>query len=68
MIGWGDVNVTMEQHQDRLRRAEKNRLIEQVSHDQSHTGWWQSVRNRFFTSAEPEPARLNHSQLANKSA
>lgn len=66
MIGWGDVNVTMEQHQDRLRRAEKNRLIEQVSQNQNRPGWWQNIKERFSTSAEP--ARLNHTQLANKSA
>ena len=42
MIGWGDVNVTMEQHQDRLRRAEKNRLIEQVSQNQNRPGWRQN--------------------------
>ncbi len=72
MIGWGDVAVTMEQHRDRLRRAEKSRLIEQVSQNQAHPGWWQNVRNRFSTSTEPavsgDQTRLNHGQLADKSA
>jgi hypothetical protein len=68
MIGWGEVAVTMEQHRDRLRRAEKSRLIEQVSQDQPHSGWWQSVRNRFSAATERDQTRLNHGQLANKSA
>ncbi len=31
MIGWGDFNVKLEQHHDRLRRAEKNQLLEQAA-------------------------------------
>jgi translation initiation factor IF-3 len=31
MIGFGDFEVKLEQHRDHLRRAEKNRLVVQVT-------------------------------------
>ena len=31
MIGWADFEVTLEQHRDRLRRAEKTQIVRQLA-------------------------------------
>lgn len=66
MISWGDVEVSREQHRDRLLRAEKNRLIEQVTANQPRTELWSVVKNIFINSNRPEPNQPG--QLANESA
>ena len=53
MISWGDVEVSREQHRDRLLRAEKNRLIEQVTANQPRTELWSVVKNIFITRLWP---------------
>ena len=65
MISWGDVEVSREQHRDRLLRAEKNRLIKQVAANQPRRGWWPAVKNIFANSNRPKPNQPG--QLANES-
>ena len=44
MIGWGDFEVTLEQHRDRLRRAEKKRLVEQATTFRHRPTLWASIK------------------------
>ena len=66
MISWGAIEISREQHRDRLLRAEKNRLIEQVTANQPRTELWSVVKNIFINSNRPEPNQPG--QLANESA
>jgi hypothetical protein len=45
MFGWGDFEVRKEQHQDRLHRAEQQRLIEQAEKDGGGS-WLKQVVSR----------------------
>jgi hypothetical protein len=54
MIGWGDFEVTLEQHQDRLRRAEKKRLIEQATAFRQRPTLWASIKRLVQGTIKPE--------------
>jgi hypothetical protein len=45
MFGWKDYEAVREQHQDRLRGLEKQRLIDQVQGGGRKPALWQSVGN-----------------------
>ena len=45
MIGWGDFEVTLEQHRDRLRRAEKMRMVKQVTDLRQRPTLWQAIKS-----------------------
>ena len=51
MIGFGDFQVKLEQHQDHLRRAKKNRLAAQV------TGNHKSRLGQMVSKLMPGPGR-----------
>ncbi len=54
MIGWGDIEVTLEQHQDRLRRAEKKRLVEQATAFRQRPTLWASIKRLVQGTIKPE--------------
>ncbi len=54
MIGWGDFEVTLEQHQDRLRRAEKKRLVEQATAFRQRPTLWASIKRLVQGTIKPE--------------
>lgn len=45
MFGWKDYEAAREQHQDRLRGLEKQRLIDQVEGGGRKSSLWRSVSN-----------------------
>jgi hypothetical protein len=45
MFGWKDYETAREQHQDRLRSFEKQRLIDQVESGDRKPSLWRSVGN-----------------------
>jgi hypothetical protein len=65
MITWVDFEVSLEQHQERLRRAEKQRLIEQFNAAAEKSGVWKKVKLAFsgkqpadsLVANDPQPVR-----------
>jgi hypothetical protein len=45
MFGWKDYEAAREQHQDRLRGSEKQRLIDQIESGRRKPSLWQSIGN-----------------------
>lgn len=70
MFGWKDYEAAREQHQDRLRGFEKQRLIDQIESGGRKPSLWQSVGNlmgREDKSDRNDQSRPRY-QLAKKSA
>jgi hypothetical protein len=57
MINWTDYTVKQEQHRDRLREAEKRRLIQQVTANREQSRIGQVARNLVLRIARRQPAR-----------
>ncbi len=57
MINWTEYTVKQEQHQDRLRKAENRRLIQQVTANREPSRIGQMARNLVLRIARQQPAR-----------
>ncbi len=57
MINWTEYTVKQEQHRDRLREAEKRRLIQQVTANREPSRIGQVARNLVLRIARRQPAR-----------
>jgi hypothetical protein len=57
MINWTEYTVKQEQHRDRLRKAEKRRLIQQVTANHKPSRIRQVARNLVLRIARQRPAR-----------
>jgi hypothetical protein len=57
MIGWGDFEVTLEQHRDRLWRAEKMRMVRQVTDLRQQPTLWQAIKRLIQGTIKPETIR-----------
>jgi hypothetical protein len=57
MMNWTVYTVKQEQHQDRLREAEKWRLIQQVTANREPSRIGQVARNLVLRIARRQPAR-----------
>lgn len=57
MINWTEYTVKQEQHRDRLREAEKRRLIQQVTANREPSRIRQVARNLVLRIARQQPAR-----------
>lgn len=57
MFTWADFSVKQEQHRDRLLKAEKRRLIQQVTAKREQSRIWQVAGNLVYRIARRQPAR-----------
>jgi len=70
MFGWKDYEAAREQHQDRLRGFEKQRLIDQIGGKRHKPSLWQSVSKLVAGDHQKDQEDLSQDcyHLAEKSA
>ena len=66
MFTWNDYEVAKEQHQDRLRRQEKQRLIKEIEAKSDQPSLWQSLSHKVV--GRQSPNRSGRYRAAEESA
>ncbi len=54
MFSWNDYEVAKEQHQDQLRRQEKQRLIEEIEAKSDKSSLWQNLGHMIVGRQSPD--------------